>query len=807
MATKRPRSALNGKREDDDPVDPDEELEFVALGGGNEVGRSCHILKYKGKTVMLDAGIHPAYDGLQSLPFYDDYDLSEIDLLLITHFHMDHAASLPFVLAKTNFEGRVYMTHPTKAIYKHLMQDSVRVQNTHTLGNDAYGAQIYSEQDLIDTLPRIQTIGFHTTHTHNGIKFTPYPAGHVLGACMYLIEIAGLNILFTGDYSRENNRHLIPASVPRNVRVDLLITESTFGISTQKPRAEREANLTNAVTRILDRGGRALLPVFALGGAQELLLILEEFWSKNDAYQRYPIYFASNLARKCMVVYQTYIDAMNENIRAKFQSGAGGVGPFDFRFIRALRSLERFDDVGGCVMLASPGMLQSGVSRSLLERWAPNDKNGVVVTGYSVEGTMARTLVQSAPDNIPVVMSNRQNVVLGKRVGGDKAPTVSRKCSIEEITFAAHVDGAENLAFIQEVAASVVILVHGERHAMGRLHSRLLSTGKFTVYSPPNCEYIRIPFRQDKLARVVGSLANTVHPLPSPADSDEVDPTPKKPKQDIDSPQNLVNGVLVQNEFKLQLMSPEDLKEFAGVTTTTILCKQRITLAAAGVELIKWALEGAFGEVGVIKPEEYSTVKSEGTPNIKSENEEDEKLTHLSILGGAVSLVHHSPSGEIEVVWEGNLTNDSIADAVLAVLLTVEISPAAVKQSSQSCGGRNPHANSPTDTRLDRLFMFLEAQFGEGAIVPITRPRGQAVQEGEADGDKGESSDGEGDKEELKRLHSLGIPVPGVEITVEGTSAKVWLEDLEVECPSRIFAERVRAVVARAVKTTAPVWR
>jgi cleavage and polyadenylation specificity factor subunit 3 len=84
MATKRPHAALNTPALDDDPVDPSDELRFVALGGGNEVGRSCHIIQYKGKTVMLDAGIHPAYDGLAALPFYDEFDLSTVDVLLIT---------------------------------------------------------------------------------------------------------------------------------------------------------------------------------------------------------------------------------------------------------------------------------------------------------------------------------------------------------------------------------------------------------------------------------------------------------------------------------------------------------------------------------------------------------------------------------------------------------------------------------------------------------------------------------------------------------------------------------------------------
>jgi cleavage and polyadenylation specificity factor subunit 3 len=442
---------------------------------------------------------------------------------------MDHAASLPYVLAKTNFAGRVYMTHPTKAIYKWLMQDSVRVQNTHAAAsgaNDGGGVdQLFNEHDILSTLPQIQTISFNTTHTHNGIRITPYPAGHVLGACMYLIEIAGLNTLFTGDYSRENDRHLIPATIPKGLKVDCLITESTFGISTHIPRAERETALMKSITGILNRGGRALLPVFAIGMAQELLLILEEYWQKHPDYRRYPIYFASALARKCMVVYQTYIDSMNDNIRSKLHNRlggdsngeTGGGGPWDFQFIRSLKSLDRFDDVGGCVMLASPGMLQNGVSRTLLERWAPEGKNGVVITGYSVEGTMAKEIMKE-PDSIPAVMTQRGGgggPMMGKKAsgpGGEDRPMIPRRCTVQEFSFAAHVDGAENRAFIEEVNAPVVVLVHGERGNMMRMRSRLLGLGKFKVYSPANCEEVRIPFRREKVAKVVGRLANEINP-------------------------------------------------------------------------------------------------------------------------------------------------------------------------------------------------------------------------------------------------------------------------------------------------------
>lgn len=355
------------------------------------------------------------------------------------------------------------MTHPTKAIYKWLIQDSVRVGST---SSNPTAQPVYTEQDHLNTFPQIEAIDYHTTHTISSIRITPYPAGHVLGAAMFLIEIAGLNIFFTGDYSREQDRHLVSAEVPKGVKIDVLITESTYGIASHVPRLEREQALMKTITGILNRGGRALLPVFALGRAQELLLILDEYWRKHPEYQRFPIYYASNLARKCMIVYQTYVGAMNDNIKRLFRermaeaeatgAGAGKGGPWDFKYVRSLKSLDRFDDVGGCVMLASPGMLQSGVSRELFERWAPNEKNGVIITGYSVEGTMAKHIMQE-PDQIQAVMS-RSAAAARRAPGGDAEKVlIPRRCSVAEYSFAAHVDGVENREFIEEVSAPVVV--------------------------------------------------------------------------------------------------------------------------------------------------------------------------------------------------------------------------------------------------------------------------------------------------------------------------------------------------------------
>lgn len=194
------------------------------------------------------------------------------------------------------------------------------------------------------------------------------------------------------------------------------------------------------------------------------------------------------------------------------------------------------------------------------------------------------------------------------------------------------------------------------------------------VYSPANCEELRIPFRRDKIAQVVGRLASQIQmptPLPSDGDDNDDETATVNKKAKSDAQNQTMSGVLVQKDFKLSLMAPEDLKEYAGLTTTTVQCRQRLTLSYAGVDLIAWALQGTFGSIETLSP----------SPNEHKVDDVDEAANAETIFRvmGAVN-VKLQPQGQVEVEWEGNLANDGIADAVLAVLFTVETSPAAAKR-------------------------------------------------------------------------------------------------------------------------------
>ncbi|WFD43359.1 endoribonuclease ysh1 [Malassezia psittaci] len=634
------------------PMEEDK-LRIEMLGAGQEsVMQEVSWLAY---------AVHPAYTGLLALPFIDQVDWSTVDALLITHFHLDHAAALTYIMEKTNFrdgKGKVYMTHPTKAIYRFLMSDFVRISNA---GSDR---MLFDESEMLASWRQIEAVDYHQeVVVSGGFRFTPYHAGHVLGACMFLLDIAGLKVLYTGDYSREEDRHLVQAEVPP-VRPDVLICESTYGTQSLEPRLEKEMRFTALIHSIIKRGGRVLLPVFVLGRAQELLLLLDEYWSAHPELHTIPIYYASSLARKCMSIYQTYIHTMNQHIRTRFNRRDN---PFVFKHVSNLRSLDKFEDKGPCVMMASPGFMQSGISRELLERWAPDKRNGVIVSGYSVEGTMARDIL-SDPDEIVAMNGQR----------------IPRRLSVDYISFSAHVDYTQNSRFIDEVKAKHIVLVHGELKNMSGLRAALQSryngrSEEVSLYMPRNCDPLMIPFRPDRTARVIGALAGE--------------------KLSKDKP---IHGLLVAKDFSYTVLAPEDLAEFTGLGKSVILHRQHVALNV-GWDVVRWHLEGMYGEI-------QEGVDVEGVRTLRVMNAVDIKQPRTH---------------ELLLEWASSVSNDMVADSAVALLLGIDSCPATVKMTMHDhvCVNDNKPKNDPRQEShlilVESLSALLEAHFGQVEMIEV----------------------------------------------------------------------------------------
>ena len=574
-------------------------LEITPLGSGQEVGRSCIYLSFKGKRILLDMGLHPGLNGMDALPFVDLIDPEQIDLLLVSHFHLDHCGALPWFLQKTTFKGRCLMTHATKAIYRWILADYIKVSNISA------DLMLYNESDLEQSMDKIETINFHEEKEVGGVRFWCYNAGHVLGAAMFMLEIAGVKILYTGDFSRQEDRHLMSAEIPA-IRPDVLIIESTYGTHIHEKREEREARFTGIVYDTVSRGGRCLIPVFALGRAQELLLILDEYWSQHPELHDIPIYYASSLAKKCMSVYQTYINAMNNRIKRQIAIS----NPFVFKHISNLKSIDHFEDVGPCVVMASPGMLQSGLSRELFEAWCSDSRNCCIIAGYCVEGTLAKQVL-AEPEEITTM-------------SGQKIP---RKCQIEYISFSAHTDYKQTSEFVRALRPPHIMLVHGEANEMNRLKAALQREYEDTenppvLHNPRNTMAIQLHFRGEKTAKVMGTLA--------------IDP----PK-----PGHKLSGVLVKRNFSYHLLAPTDLSKYTDMVMSTVSQKLSVHF------------DGSFDDLCAI------------LSNFDCEIIETKSGNKSIRVMRKIVVCLNSSSRFVTLEWVASPVTDMYADSVVALLL------------------------------------------------------------------------------------------------------------------------------------------
>lgn len=368
--------------------------------------------------------------------------------------------------------------------------------------------------------------------------------------------------------------------------------------------------------KIVQQGGRCLIPVFALGRAQELLLILDEFWSQNPDLQEIPIYYASSLAKKCMAVYQTYIFGMNDKIRRQIAVN----NPFVFKHISNLKGIDHFDDFGPCVVMASPGMMQSGLSRELFETWCTDPKNGVIIAGYCVEGTLAKTVL-SEPEEI-VTMS------------GQKLPL---NMSVDYISFSAHTDYQQTSEFIRLLKPQHVVLVHGEQNEMSRLKSALQreyenqANANITFYNPRNTHAVELYFKGEKTAKVMGSLASS-----------------KVENGDR------VSGILVKRDFKYHVLAASDLSKYTDMSMSTVTQRQSLAFSGSPSSL-KLLLERIGGD---------DTVEV---------LDNDKKFR-------AFDSVEVTFDGKIVILeWQANPVNDMFADTILASLLQTELCGSQIK--------------------------------------------------------------------------------------------------------------------------------
>eukprot|EP00108_Taenia_solium_P012357 TsM_000885000 transcript=TsM_000885000 gene=TsM_000885000 len=320
------------------------------------------------------------------------------------------------------------------------------------------------------------------------IEIQAFYAGHVLGAAIFHIKVGDRSLLYTGDYNMTPDRHLGAAWVPR-CRPDLLITETTYATTIRDSKRAREREFLEKVHSRLEAGGKVLIPVFALGRAQELCILLETYWERMNL--SFPIYFSAGMAEKATEFYKLFISWTSQKIKETFVER----NMFDFKHVKHLTP-EVVDQPGPMVVFATPGMLHAGQSLHIFRKWAPDPKNMVIIPGYCVSGTVGYKILNGV-----------------KRLEFDKQ--ILEVCMrVEYLSFSAHADARGIMQLISQCRPGHVLLVHGEASKMEFLKSRIECEAGLECFMPANGEIAIIPTRPhcevvasvDLLKKTIGEL-------------------------------------------------------------------------------------------------------------------------------------------------------------------------------------------------------------------------------------------------------------------------------------------------------------
>jgi len=438
-----------------------------------EVGRSAILVETPESRVLLDVGINPAvvgtYDMYPRLDI-DQLKIDELDAVIVTHAHLDHMGLVPY-LFKYGYKGPVYTTKPTRDL------------------------MVLSQLDLLDIIQRsgktppytqheVKKMILHTIPLEYGevtdiapdIKLTFYNAGHILGSAIVHLHIGeGLhNIVYTGDFKYGKTR-LLDKAHDTFPRVETLIMESTYGDTVLKSRREAEQELIEHISRTISRGGKVLIPVMAVGRAQEILLVISDA-IRRKWLPRINIYI-DGMIDEVTAIHLSYPELLSSQLRERIFRGEN---PFVDDFIIKVKNRQMREDIAKgdepCVILATSGMLQGGPSVEYLYMLAEDPKNMLIFVSYQVRGTLGRQIKDGAREITLVSPEGKLEVV---------------KIRMEVVSvegFSGHSDKKQLLAYLENIRPRPknVILNHGEPSAIRSLANSIRKRFKneFNVYTP-----------------------------------------------------------------------------------------------------------------------------------------------------------------------------------------------------------------------------------------------------------------------------------------------------------------------------------
>lgn len=428
------------------------DVRVTALGGVQEVGRSSFLLQTRESSVLLDCGTNPGSSRpFESFPRFDNpsFELDSLDAVIITHSHLDHCGVLPF-LYKYGYDGPVYCSAPTSNLMTLLQLDYLDVAGKQGV------AASYDQKDVREVV--LHTIPLRygvVTDIAPDVRLTLHNAGHILGSSMAHLHIGeGLhNLVYTGDY-KYGRTMLLEAATTEFPRVETVITECTYGgIDDVMPsRIEAEERLARIVNETLERKGKVLIPVPAVGRAQEIMLILDGYM-RRGLMKEAPV-FIEGMISEATAIHTAYPEYLGREVRHSILHDE--VNPFQSDYFTIVENPNvRPEIIEGepCIIMATSGMLEGGPVIEYFKSLADSENNSIIFVSYQIEGTMGRR-VQKGLNEVTVINSE------------GKMDIVRVRLKVESIEgFSGHSDRRQLVAYLGHLHPKPerVVVVHGER--------------------------------------------------------------------------------------------------------------------------------------------------------------------------------------------------------------------------------------------------------------------------------------------------------------------------------------------------------
>lgn len=456
-----------------------EEVMLFCLGGVKQVGRSCFVVVTPETKVMLDCGLNPGeMSGLDAYPRLDwfNFDLDDLDAVVISHAHIDHQGFLP-TLFKYGYRGPVYCTEPTLPLMILLQTDSVKIANS----NGTYLP--YASRDVNEVIKHCITLPYgKPTDISPDVTITLNNAGHIMGSATVHLNISGAhNILYSGDYKYARTQ-LLDSAVSMYPRVETLITESTYGNTTDVMPDQQSVyrGFTESINKTLMDGGKVLLPVPAVGRAQEIMLVMAKEMKEGRLIES-PIYIEGMIS-EASAIHMSYAHYLGSDVR---KSVSQGINPFQSEYFTVISGYGKRDDIlsdeNPAIVMATSGMLEGGPSVEYFKELAPDPKNKIMFVSYQINGTLGRRVLDGAMSEVSMMDKS------------GKVKVVPVRCQTQKIDgFSGHSDFNQILNFVSRIRPKRVLVNHGEKSKSENVASAIYSRLKIRSGVPDNREIVRL---------------------------------------------------------------------------------------------------------------------------------------------------------------------------------------------------------------------------------------------------------------------------------------------------------------------------